>query len=442
MPGLMGEPKRLRTSFFVDTYFRLVGDMGRKVVVIGGGIVGLSCAYFAKREGFDVTVVDPDVAEGRASYGNAGVLALCEKMPLATVELLLSIPKMMMSGNSPLTIRWNYLPTLFPWMVRFALASAPGNVRRATQNLHALMTGALDSHLELANAAGVRDILEKTGWIKAWEKAPADATSKERDILARLNVDMRDLSKFEISDLAPGFTGVFEAATLYRDCFRVASPGRYVDSIQKACASLGVAFVREKVTGFRYEDDVVKGAFLESAPGKIDGDFFVVAGGAWSKILAEMLGDHVPLDTERGYHFMLEVGESKLLRAPLLWQEKSIVLTQMEDGLRMTSSVEFAGLNAPARYENIEHTFASVQSIVPALSLTRVKSRWLGFRPSVPDSVPVIGRSAKHRNCIHAFGHGHLGLTLGPVTGRMVAEQLAGKTPDIDIQPFSPSRFN
>src|SRR6185437_10800930 len=145
---------------FLNTYFRLIGTMGQKVVVIGGGIVGLSCAYFARQEGFEVTVVDPDVAEGRASFGNAGVLALCERMPLATLELLLSLPKMMMSGNSPLTIRWNYLPTLFPWMVRFALASAPSNVRRATQNLHALMSAALDSHLELSNAAGVRDMLD------------------------------------------------------------------------------------------------------------------------------------------------------------------------------------------------------------------------------------------------------------------------------------------
>jgi glycine/D-amino acid oxidase-like deaminating enzyme len=409
--------------------------------VIGGGIVGLSCAYFARQEGFDVTVVDPDVAEARASFGNAGVLALCERMPLATLELLLSLPKMMMSGNSPLTIRWNYLPTLFPWMVRFALASAPSNVRRATQNLHALMSAALDSHLELSNAAGVRDMLDKTGWIKAWEKAPTDATSKEREILARLNVDMRDLSKGEISDFAPGFDGVFEAATLYRDCFCVASPGRYVQSIKNVCLALGVHFVQEKVTGFRFEDDLVKGVFLENTPGEIDGDKFVVAGGAWSKKLAQMLGDDVPLDTERGYHFMLEVGERKLLRAPLLWHEKSIVLTHMEDGLRMTSAVEFAGLDAPARYENIERTFASVQSTVPALSLTPVKSRWLGFRPSVPDSIPVIGNSAKHRNCVLAFGHGHLGLTLGPVTGKLVANQLAGKSPDIDIQPFSPSRF-
>lgn len=416
--------------------------MRQKVVVVGGGIVGLSCAYFARQEGFDVTVVDPDVAEGRASFGNAGVLALSEKLPLATVELLLSLPKMMISGNSPLSIRWNYLPTLFPWMVRFALASAPGNVRRATRNLHALMSGALDSHLELSSAAGVGNMLEKTGWIKAWEKAPADASSKEREILAQLNVDMRDLSTAEISDLAPGFAGVFEAATLYRDCFRVASPGRYVESIEHACANLGVTFVRQKVTGFRFEDDVVKGVFLEGTPGKIDADFFVVAGGAWSKNLAQMLGDCVPLDTERGYHLMLDVGETKLLRAPLLWQEKSIVLTQMEDGLRMTSSVEFAGLDAPARFDNIERTFASVQSTVPSLAQTPVTSRWLGFRPSVPDSVPVIGRSAKHHNCIHAFGHGHLGLTLGPVTGKLVAGQLAGKPIDIDVQPFSPSRFH
>ena len=416
--------------------------MGQRVVVIGGGIVGLSCGFFAKREGFDVTIVDPGVDEGRASFGNAGVLALCEQLPLATPKLMLQLPKMLLSSNSPLTIRWRYLPTLLPWLVRFALASSSGQVRRATQSLHAVMSGALDAHKEIATAARARNMLAQTGWIKAYEKAPRRMASKERETLTSLGVGMRDLSAQELTDLAPGFQGVFEAATLYSDCYQVASPGKYISSITDACAAMGITFVRGKATDFCFEGGAVRGILTDGNPGRIDADQFVIAGGAWSRRLAARLGDDVPLDTERGYHFMLDVGDSTLLRTPLLWQEKSIVLSQMEDGLRMTSSVEFGGLEAPPRYDNIERTFASVQNTVPALARTSVRSRWLGFRPSVPDSVPVIGRSAKHANCLLAFGHGHLGLTLGPVTGKLITSQLAGKPPAIDIGPFSPSRFN
>jgi D-amino-acid dehydrogenase len=415
--------------------------MKRRVVVIGGGIVGLSCAFYARREGFDVTIVDPGVAEGRASFGNAGVLAFCEQLPLATPELIRELPRMLLSRDSPLTVRWRYFPAVLPWLVRFALASSSACVHRAMHSLHAVMSGALAAHQELAQACGAADMLAHTGWIKAWQQAPKQSTSSERDLLADLGIGMHDLSRAELADLAPGFDGVFEAATLFSDCYQVSSPGRYIASITAQCQAIGVRFVTGAVSEFCQERGAVRGVLTE-AGSRIDADDFIVAGGAWSKRLAAALGDDVPLDTERGYHFMLDVGGSTVLRAPLLWQDKSIVLSQMEDGLRMTSSVEFAGLHAPPRYEKLERTFAAVRNTVPSLAHAQLNSRWLGFRPSVPDSVPVIGRSARHRNCLLAFGHGHLGLTLGPVTGKLVAAQLADRPTPIDLAAFSPSRFN
>ncbi|WP_233835732.1 NAD(P)/FAD-dependent oxidoreductase [Paraburkholderia sp. ZP32-5] len=415
--------------------------MQRRVVVIGGGVVGLSCAFYARREGFDVTIVDPGVAEGRASFGNAGVLAFCEQLPLATPELIRELPRLLLSRESPLTVRWRYFPALLPWLIRFALSSSSASVHRAMQGLHALMSGALAAHQDIAHACGTADMLTHTGWIKAWQKAPSRTGSSERDMLADLGIGMRELSSAELADLAPGFDGVFEAATLFSDCYHVSSPGRYIASIAAQCQASGVRFVDGVVSEFRQERGAVRGVLTE-AGSRIDADDFIVAGGAWSKRLAAALGDTVPLDTERGYHLMLDVGAAPVLRAPLLWQEKSIVLSQMEDGLRMTSSVEFAGLHALPRYEKIERTLAAVRNTVPSLADARINSRWLGFRPSVPDSVPVIGRSAQHRNCLFAFGHGHLGLTLGPVTGKLIATQLADRPAPIDLGAFSPARFN
>ncbi len=415
--------------------------MPHRVLVIGGGIVGLSCAFFARREGFNVVVVDPDVEDERASYGNAGVLALCEQLPLATPKLMSEIPKMLVSRDSALTVRWNYVPTLVPWMIRFALASFPANLRRATQSLHAILSEALQAHQTISTAADAVDLLTQTGWIKAWYKAPRSPVDQEQNTLASLGVAMRDLSANELSDLAPAFAGVFTAATLYTDCYHVSRPATYVNRIAKACANMGVVFVRGKADSFEIENGTVRAVHLEGNGQTFGADNFIIAGGAWSKNLAAQLGDRIPLDTERGYHLMLGLGDQPALRAPLLWQDKSIVFSQMGDNLRMTSSVEFAGLLAPPRFENIERALASIRHVAPALADMPVRSRWQGFRPSLPDSVPVIGRSARHNNCFLAFGHGHLGLTLGPITGQLIVDLIAGRVAGIDMAGFSPARF-
>ncbi|MCA8052363.1 NAD(P)/FAD-dependent oxidoreductase [Burkholderia arboris] len=412
----------------------------KTVVVIGGGIVGLSCAFFARRAGYRVRVVDPNIENRCASFGNAGVLAVCETLPIATPALLRQLPSLLLSRDSPLKIRWRYLPVLAPWLIRFALSSARAPFARSTRALGTILQTAVDAHTELAAACSVTDLLTATGWIKAYQSAEAYRNqSEELAILADLGIATQSLGPSDIDSLAPGFERVFERATLFTDCWQVKNPGAYVARIARACATDGVEFVRDTVTGFTFTNDRVTAA--RATDRTIDGDAFVIACGAWSKQLASAIGENVPLDTERGYHVMLDTGRRELLRAPLLWHEKSVVFSQLDYGLRMTSSVEFAGLKAPPKYQGIDRTLASIQSIAPALAELQVKSRWLGFRPSMPDSVPVIGASARHPNCFLAFGHGHLGLTLGPQSGRLIVQAIQGHGTDIDLAPFSPSRF-
>ncbi|WP_035878705.1 FAD-binding oxidoreductase [Cupriavidus sp. amp6] len=413
--------------------------MSDQVVVVGGGIVGLSCALHARRAGHDVTVVDVGDVRQRASFGNAGVIATCEYLPIATPALLKAIPQMLFASDSPLKLRWSYLPALAPWLIRFLAASAPGKVDRAAEALKSLLSLSVSEHRRLARDADAGNLLRDVGWIKAYEseKAYSDLEA-ERRYLAERGVAMSALSADELNDLLPGLRNIFRKGTLYSDCIQVTDPGAYVARTQDACANAGVRFVSEKAKGFELTDGKVTG--VRTADRHVAGTKFVIAAGAWSKVLAMQLGERVYLDTERGYHAMLKTGNRTLLRAPLLWHEKSVVLSQQLQGLRITSSVEFAGLDAPPRYETLDRTVAAIQQIAPELQ-GPIESRWLGFRPSTPDSLPVIGRAGKHPNCFMAFGHGHLGLTLGPVTGHLIAQAIAGQPTTVDLQPFSPSRF-
>jgi D-amino-acid dehydrogenase len=219
---------------------------------------------------------------------------------------------------------------------------------------------------------------------------------------------MTRLSADDLADLLPGLRGIFARGTLYSDCVQVTDPGAYLERIAAACQSAGVTFAKGVAQGFTFEDGRASAVHTDAGP--VRGDAFVIACGAWSKKLAEQLGEKVCLDTERGYHAMLKVSHPDLLRAPLLWHEKSVVLSQQAQGLRITSSVEFAGLDAPARYAALDRIVRSIVRAAPALEAP-VESRWLGFRPSTPDSLPVIGRARQQPHCLMAFGHGHLGLT-------------------------------
>ncbi|MHA7685874.1 NAD(P)/FAD-dependent oxidoreductase [Cupriavidus sp. PET2-C1] len=411
-----------------------------RVVVIGGGIIGASCAWHARTNGLKVTLVDPGDEQARASYGNAGVLATCEYLPVGTPSLIKELPRMLLAKDSPLQFRWRYLPTLTPWLLRFIRASNPAAVDRAGLALKSLLSEAVAAHHEIANAAGAGNLLRASGWIKAYESANTyRALESERRYLSRLGVNMTALSMGDLDTLLPGLRGIFTHGTLFDDCMQVTNPGAYLARITTACQEMGVEFVKGKAHCFVVEGGKV--AAVQTSAGQVSGDTFVIAAGAWSASLAQEAGHNVSLDTERGYHAMLEVPCADFLHAPVFWHDRSAVLSQQDHRLRITSSVEFAGLDAPPRYDGIDRVVRSIGRAVPSLAAP-VLSKWLGFRPSTPDSLPVIGRSEVHANCFMAFGHGHLGLTLGPITGRLIAEAILGAGCSVNLQPFSPNRFD
>ncbi|SOY77692.1 D-amino acid dehydrogenase small subunit [Cupriavidus taiwanensis] len=411
-----------------------------EVVVIGGGIVGLSCAYYARKRGFSVTVVDPEDDRAKASYGNAGVLAACEYLPVGTPQLIRAIPKMLVSRDSPLALRWRYLPTLAPWLLRFIASSTPGRVEQNALALRSLLQLSIAEHKSLASNVDANSLLREVGWVKACEtEQEYQKLQAERDQLQSLGVRMAALSSSDIDELAPCLKGIFARGTMFSDCMQIRNPGAYLERIILACTTAGVKFIHGTVRDFLFSGQLAAAALTQGRV--IHGGTFVVAAGAWSKHLAKKLGENVYLDTERGYHAMLKVGDADLLKAPVLWHEKSVVLSQQTHGVRITSSAEFAGLEAPPRYDLLDRTVNAIRDAAPALAVP-IASRWLGFRPSTPDSLPVLGRTSIRPNCFLAFGHGHLGLTLGPITGKLLAQSIAGDRPSVDLKPFSASRFN
>lgn len=412
----------------------------KSVVVVGAGIVGISCGIHLQSRGHRVTVLDPRGFGNGASYGNSAIIANSECLPVATPGTLRRVPSMLLSRNGPLHIRPSYLPVLLPWLARFVAASRPSRVREISVALSALLRPALDAHRHVASLAGVGTSIRPTGWLKAYETVRAFERAKPGyEAMRALGVTCEELSADELRTREPALAPIFSRAIFHPDCHHVGLPGVYTAALGAFFVRQGGVFREEAVADFSFRDGAVVG--VTTANGTIAADAVVVACGAWSKALAARLGEGVPLDTERGYHAMVATDGAARLNAPVYWTDRSVILSPMPGGVRMTSSVEFAGLHAPPDYAHVNRLAADVRRALPSAS-TEVSSRWLGFRPSMPDSLPVIGATRRHRNCFLAFGHGHLGVTLGPVTGRLVADLVEGGSSEIDLAPYAPQRFD
>lgn len=412
----------------------------RHVVIIGAGIVGVSTALHARMRGWDVTVVDPRGVAGGASGGNAGVIAVSECVPVGTPATIRSVPRMLLSRDGPLRIRPGYIPRLFPWLWRMLLASSPRRVEQLSLALASILNGSFAAHEELASAAGVRHTIVRTGWLKAFETEGGFSASRgDFDLMRRRGVACDELDAAGIARLEPAVGGHFAKAVFHPDCQHVGEPMSYVRALGEHMVRVGANWHQGEVQGFDIQGGQVRA--VRVAGEAIAADAVVLAAGAWSKHLASQLGCRIPLDTERGYHMMLDASACKLkLRTPLYWAEKAVVLAPMADSVRVTSSVEFAGLEAEPDFDLVLRCLPDVQKMLPGIRL-RPGSTWLGFRPSIPDSLPVIGPAPGISNAFCAFGHGHLGLTLGPVTGKLVGALLDAEPTLVPIDSFSPSRF-
>jgi len=410
----------------------------RSIAVIDAGIVGVSTALYLQRDGHAVTLIDRVGPAAGASYGNAGgvVAASCE--PLGMPGMLARVPGMLTDPLGPLVLRWRYLPRIAPWRVRLVLASRPSRVEQIADARAALNAGVETAWRSLVAQAGIADLLRPGGWLEVYETDRGFAsTAARRDLMARRDVPFEVLSADELRQLEPSLAPIFKYGLFMPDCPFVANPGRAVERLATDFAERGGRLVTAEVTGF--ELAVRPYRVLAGTGPVVDTEVIVLAAGAWSRGLARQLGATVPLDSERGYHLMLPPVEPGLGR-PAIHGERSFSLSPMEHGTRLTSQVEFAGLDAPPDYRRVRGLLGAAKRMLPGLE-TEERSAWLGFRPSLPDSLPAVGPVPGRPGVYLGFGHGHLGLTQGPVTGRILADLVAGRDPGIDLAPYRPDRW-
>ncbi|MRX51705.1 FAD-dependent oxidoreductase [Paracoccus sp. S-4012] len=410
------------------------------IAVIGAGLVGSACALALAEDGHRVTLFDPDPPGAGTSSGNAGGIVTGAVVPTATSQVLRALPSYVLDRNGPAVLRLRHALHALPWLWRFVRAGRPAEVARIAAALWPLVEGSLTAHRQLARLAGADGMITDEGWLKVYASdAEFAATAPDRLLMDRCGVRYQVLDQAEVMALEPGLNPDLARIGMHQpESGFVRDPRGLAQSYADAALSRGARHLCQRVRGLVRRPG---GVTIHADAGPQDFDRLVIAAGAWSATLARQLGDRVSLDTERGYHLGFGAQTAGLLRRPVGLPALGMVLSPMQGGLRLVSGDELAGLTAPPDFRRIRGLVPQARRAVPGLSEQPVTSEWMGFRPSTPDSLPVIGVSPHGPEVIHAFGHGHLGLTLAAITALMVADAVAGRPPRVEPRPYVIGRF-
>jgi D-amino-acid dehydrogenase len=408
-------------------------------LVVGAGIVGVATALRLQREGRDVWLIDRDRVAAQASRGNAGALAFSDILPLASAGILRQAPRWLLDPLGPLTIRPSYLPRLVPWLLRFWHASRRARVRASTAAQAALMTLSAAETPLMLEAAGASHMLRSEGVLHLYEsEAELQASQAGWQARAEHGIAFTHLHGAQsIAPFQPGLSAAIVAATFVPAWSTVSDPLQLTLALAREFERLGGRIGRADVIALSSGTDGVSVLLREGPP--IVAGRVVVAAGAWSHRLARTLGERIPLETERGYNTTLPSGAFDLKRQ-LTFGGHGFVVTPLACGIRIGGAVEFAGLDAAPNFARSAALLAKAKRFMPGLR-TEGGSEWMGFRPSLPDTLPAIGPSERDDRVVYAFGHGHLGLTQAAATARLVADIVAARSLPIDLVPYRPQRF-
>lgn len=417
-------------------------DRKLHVAVIGGGVIGVCSASLLLRQGFDVTIVEPDDIAGGSSFGNAGCLNPSSVVPMSMPGNLSKVPGWLWDPLGPLSIRWPYLPKIAPWLLQFLKAGKRESVEKQAEALGGLLCDSPGAYLPLVENAGARDLMRRDGHLMAYlSRADFEADAFAWQLRERNGIAYSVLENNALWEREPALSRSYKLGVLLPGNGHTVNPQRFVRALADAFVRDGGQIKRARVRGFELVDGKLSG--LRTDDGFLAADRAVVAAGARSKQFAVQLGDAVPLDTERGYHVVIGNPEA-MPSLPILDTSGKFVATPMETGLRLAGTVEFAGLEAAPDWRRARNLLKLGKRLFPGLQESYPESRlslWMGFRPSMPDSLPVIGYSRRSRDVVYAFGHGHVGMAAGATTGHLVTDLTAGLTPRLSVEPFSPRRF-
>jgi D-amino-acid dehydrogenase len=409
-----------------------------RIAVIGAGIVGVATALWLARDGHVVTLVDRSAPGEGTSHGNGGVLASCAVVPVTVPGLPAKAPRMLLDPDSPLFLRWSYLPRLFPWLARYLSHCRAEETARIARALFPIVGNSLEDHRALAAGTPAERWLAPSDYLYVYrDRAAFQADAFGWNLRRAAGFSWDEIEGDAVAAYDPLLGPANRFAVRLADHGVIRDPGRYVKDLAAHLETLGGRVLRANVDGFRFDGERLAGLVTDCGP--LDCDRAVLATGVWSKGLARQLGIAVPIESERGYHLELE-DPSGTLHAPAMFASAKFVATPMEGRIRLAGIVEFGGLDAGPSEAPFRLLERQLRKAMPDLSW-RSTREWMGHRPAPADSIPVIGPSPRHGDVLMAFGHHHVGLTGGPRTGRLVADLASGRRPNIDLAPYSPERF-
>jgi D-amino-acid dehydrogenase len=408
------------------------------VTVIGAGIVGVSSAAFLQREGFDVTIVDKLDPGFGTSFGNAGSVSPSAILPVAMPGMVKKVPGWLLDPLGPLTIRWSYLPFITPWLLRFLRHATREEAERVASALRPLMETVFDDYAEILGPEAFKQLIRQNGCLYIYEnREELQAAKWSLDLRRRLGARMDEIGGDEIRQLEPALNKRFDLGIFAPENGSTVDPHLLVRAIADQVERGGGKILKAEVTNVEIGPNGP--AALNTTQGTIPVDKLVLAAGAWSSPLARKLGASVPLETQRGYHVTFSDPQIDVRRT-VMWNKRSVFVNPMDCGLRIAGTVELAGLEAAPNYARADKLAGIATEMFPDLN-AKDQSEWMGHRPCLPDSLPVIDRSPRFNNTVFAFGHQHVGICSGGPTGRHVAALMSGTTPRIDLSPFSATRF-
>ena len=408
----------------------------KNIAVVGAGIVGICSAYFLKKSGFQVTLIDKEKPGTMTSFGHACSFADYANVPVNYPGLLWDIPSMLLRKDGPLAVDFFYIIKNLPWAINFLKNCRKEKVDEIATSLTNLLKHSQLSYDEIFKDVNVKEFISHEENLYLFDTKKSFENYEYANIIRKNNnVKVRNLNKDEVKELEPNIADVYYSGQVFTGSRHTTNPLAISNKIFDKFIELGGIYINQHVKNIIQNEKNIE---LLMEDKKIKFDKIIICAGAWSNQIANMLGDKFPLDTERGYHILFETNQ-KLINRPVAWSESGFYLIQIHNGVRAAGTVEIAGLNKLPNKKRLNMIERQSRKVLPQLG--KVQSTWMGRRPTLPDSLPIIGNSQKNNNIIYAFGHQHVGWTLGAVTGKIIDSLSRDQIPNIDISAYSPSRF-
>ena len=408
-----------------------------KVGIIGAGIQGVCNALFLQKKGHQVTLFDREEPGSQtASYGNAGHFSPYASIPLNRPDIITDVPAMLLSSTGPLALKWNHVPKMIPWFLKFLKNCSTKNMMHTAKYMHQILNIALPAYDELFEEIDLSGLVENKGIMYIWNDQNLKSRELEMNIRNEIGAEQQLLNKKEIHDLEPNIKNIYHAGVFYKKARHARNPGKiWVKLFENFLKKKG-KFLKLNVQDLDFDEN---NPVVRSETQRFIFDKLVISCGAFSKKLTDKLYENIPLDTERGYHIHFK-GCDHLISRPVVFQNRGFGITPMEQGLRVVGTVEFGGLNNPISKSRIKNLVDNAKYLLD--DLPDHEDEWLGFRPTLPDYLPVIGPSKNYKNVFYSFGHHHLGWTLGAISGKIISKMISNENTNLDLKPYSSLRFS